>query len=385
MCQSGVTCKSRRITQTINAYSGISYGISLIRDAFEGKIQYLQIMDELGNVDSSMFPQELTDDKLVEMLKLMLLTRNSDNKVVSLQRQGRCATYALSLGEEAVNIGTVMAMRKKDLFVPAFRQHGVYFARGLPLHLFYMYWMGFEEGNIIPPEVGGFPMSVPVGTQMPHAAGMAFAQKYKKTGNVVIAYVGDGGTSEGDFYEAINFAGVWKAPLVVIIQNNQWAISMPRSKQTAAQTLAQKAFAAGIPGIQVDGNDAVAVYKVTADAIKNAPDGPTVIECITYREGMHTTSDDPTKYRDDAEVNAWLKKDPILRLKLYLVKKNLWNDDIEAKVTAEQTKLIDAEVEIAESFKPDPKAIFHDVYSFIPETLNEELKDAEANNFWQGE
>ena len=221
-------------------------------------------MDELGNIDQSLFPKELTDDKLVEMLKLMLLTRNADTKAVSLQRQGRSATYAPTLGEEAVNIGTVTAMRKNDLFVPAFRQHGVYFARGLPLHLFYLYWMGFEEGNMIPPEVKGLPMYVPIGSQMPHAVGMAFAQKYKKTGNAVISYVGDGGTSEGDFYETINFAGVLKVPLVMIIQNNQWAISVPRSKQTASTTLAQKAIAAGIPGIQVDGNDVIAVYKATA-------------------------------------------------------------------------------------------------------------------------
>lgn len=357
----------------------------MIRDAFEGKIQYLQIMDELGNVDSSLFPTELTDESLVEMLKLMLLTRNADAKAVSLQRQGRSATYAPTLGEEAVNIGTVTAMRKNDIFVPAFRQHGVYFARGLPLHLFYMYWMGFEEGNAIPTQVRGFPMSVPVGTQMPHATGIAFAQKYKKTQNAVIAYIGDGGTSEGDFYEAINFAGVWRAPLIVIIQNNQWAISIPRSKQTAATTLAQKAIAAGIPGIQVDGNDAVAVYKATADAIKNAANGPTVIECITYRAGMHTTSDDPNKYRSPAEVEEWAKKDPILRMKIYLTKKGLWNDQIEAQVMEEQKKLIDSEVEIAENFKPDPKTMFQNLYSFVPQTLDDELKDSEANNFWQGE
>ncbi len=342
-------------------------------------------MDELGNVDSSLLPSELTDDKLVEMLKLMIFTRNVDSKTVSLQRQGRAATYAPTLGEEAVNIGTVSAMRKNDIFVPAFRQHGVYIARGLPLHLFFLYWMGFEDGNVIPPEVRGFPMAVPVSTQMPHSAGIAFAQKYKKTGNAVLGYVGDGGTSEGDFYEAINFAGVWKAPLITIIQNNQWAISIPRSAQTAAPTLAQKAIAAGIPGIQVDGNDMIAVYKATADAIKNSPNGPTVIECVTYRMGMHTTSDDPNKYRDPKEAEEWSKKDPILRVKLYLTKKGLWNDQIEKQVSEDQMKLIDAAVEKAESFKPDPKSMFENLYSFMPESLGNELKDAEANNFWQGE
>ncbi|MHB1829844.1 MAG: pyruvate dehydrogenase (acetyl-transferring) E1 component subunit alpha [Candidatus Micrarchaeaceae archaeon] len=356
----------------------------MIKDVFEGKIQFMQVMDEQGNVDSELFPKELTDDKLVEMLKLMLLTRNADAKAISLQRQGRAATYAPTLGEEAVNIGSATAMRSGDIFVPAFRQHGVYFARGLPLHLFYMYWMGFEDGNMIPPEVHGYPMSVPVGTQMPHSVGIAFAQKYKKTGKAVIAYVGDGGTSEGDFYEAINFAGVWKVPLVVIIQNNQWAISMPRSKQTAAQTLAQKGMAAGINGIQVDGNDVISVYKATADALKNADKGPTIIEAVTYRLGMHTTSDDPTKYRQDSEVSEWQSKDPILRLRSYLTKKGVWSEKIENDAVDEQKKLIDKEVEIAEAFKADPKTMFQNVYSFIPDELKDELKDAEEHNFWQG-
>ena len=352
---------------------------------FEGKVQYLQVMDENGNIDASLLPGELTDPKLVDMLKLMLFTRAADAKAVSLQRQGRAATYAPTLGEEAVNIGTVTAMRKGDIFVPAFRQHGVYLARGLPLDLFYLYWMGFEEGNVIPPGVNGFPMSVPVGTQMPHSVGVAFAQKYKKTGNVVVAYVGDGGTSEGDFYEAMNFAGVWKAPLVVIIQNNQWAISVPRPKQSAAETLAQKAIAAGIPGIQVDGNDAIAVYKATSDAIKNSANGPTVIECVTYRQGMHTTSDDPTKYRNESDVEGWLKKDPLLRMRIYLTKKGLWSEQIENQVTEDLKKRIDEGVAKAESFKPDPKAMFSNLYSFMPEVLAEELKDGIANNFWQGE
>ncbi len=359
--------------------------IGVIKEVFSANIKYMQIMDEKGNVDAPLFPKELSDQKLLEMLKLMMLTRNVDAKAVSLQRQGRSATYAPSLGEEAVNIGTAMALRKDDIFVPAFRQHGVYIARSLPIHLFYLYWMGFEEGNVMPPEVRGFPMAVPVGTQMPHAAGIAFAQKYKKTGNAVVAYVGDGGTSEGDFYEAINFAGVWKAPLVVIIQNNGWAISVPRSKQSAAQTLAQKAIAAGIPGIQVDGNDPVAVYKATSEALANSPNGPTVIECLTYRMGMHTTSDEPSKYRNEGDVEAWKLKDPILRLKLHLANKGLWNEKIEEEVSNEQKELIDKEVEIAESFKPDPRSLFQHVYSFMPDVLKGELEESEANGFWEGE
>ena len=219
---------------------------------------------------------------------------------------------------------------------------------------------------------------------MPHAAGMAYAQKYMRKDSAVIAYVGDGGTSEGDFYEALNFAGVWKAPMVAIIENNQWAISLPREKQSASKTLAQKAIAAGIDGVQVDGNDVIAVYKATKEAIEKSKDGPMLIECITYRLGMHTTADDPTKYRPDEEVEKWKKRDPLIRVRNYLVKKGLWNDQIEKEVAEQQAKEIDAAVERAEQFKEDPKSMFTNVYSFVPQTLQEELDEAEKNNYWQG-
>ena len=216
----------------------------MLSDAFEYKIEYMQILDENGNVDQSLFPKNLDDSKLVQMYKYMNFARALDAKTLSLQRQGRAVTYAPLVGEEATQIGSAMAMRADDIFVPNFRQHGVYLARGLPLELYFIYWRGFEEGGAIPKNVNGMPVIVPVGSQVPHAAGIAYAQKYEKTGNAVIVYVGDGGTSEGDFYEAMNFAGVLKLPLVIIIENNQWAISVPRSKQSAAHTLAQKAVAA---------------------------------------------------------------------------------------------------------------------------------------------
>ena len=198
----------------------------------------------------------------------------------------------------------------------------------------------------------------------------------------MLTYIGDGGTSEGDFYESINFAGIMKAPLVTIIENNQWAISVPRSRQTAAQTLAQKGFAAGIDVVQVDGNDVIAVYKAVKDAIELAKEGPTLIECVTYRMSMHTTADDPTKYRSDDDVAIWKARDPIARVRLYLNKKNLWNDDLEKQMQDEQKKTIDEAVEKAEAFKPDPKSMFEHVYSYIPDTLKEELDDAISSNFY---
>ncbi len=318
------------------------------------------------------------------MYKLMVLTRAYDSKILSLQRQGRTATFAPGFGEEAVQVGSASAMRPNDIFVPAFRQSGVYLTRGFPMDLYLLYWIGYEEGNVVPENVRGMPMAVPVSTQMPHAAGIAYAQKYKGSDSAVVAYVGDGGTSEGDFAEALNLAGVWKAPLVAIIQNNQWAISMPRKKQSAAETLAQKAFAAGINGVQVDGNDVVAVYKATREAISNARDGPTLIECVTYRMGMHTTSDDPTKYRSDEETAAWAKKDPILRIKAYLEGKGLLSDAIDKEIEEGNSKIIDSWVEKAEGFKPDPTSMFTNVYSFMPEILSAELEESKASDFWQG-
>ncbi len=354
----------------------------MLKKVFEGSVDYLQILDENGNIDAALLPSYLDDAKVVEMYKLMSFARALDAKVLSLQRQGRVATYAPLVGQEATQIGSALAMRKDDLFVPNFRQHGVFLARGMPIDVMVLGWKGFEEGNIIPKEVGGFPMIIPVSTQMPHGAGIAFAQKYLKKDVAVLAYVGDGGTSEGDFYEALNFAGVFKVPLVAIIENNQWAISVPRNRQSAAQTLAQKGIAAGIKVLQVDGNDVIAVYKAVKDAIDNSKDGPMLIECVTYRMSMHTTADDPTRYRSDDEVEVWKKRDPIMRVRTYLNAKNLWNDSLESQMQNEQKKAIDDAVEKAEKFVPDPKSIFEHVYSFMPQTLKEEMDYAVESNFF---
>ncbi len=363
----------------------LGVGVRLKTSIFDGNVDYLQILDENSRMDEALLPKEVDDKKLVEMYKQMMLARAFDAKVLSLQRQGRAVTYAPLLGEEATQIGSALAMGEKDVFVPAFRQHGVYIARGTPLELLLTYWRGYEEGCMVPKNVRGMPVIVPVATQMPHAAGIAFAQKYLKTDAAVVAYVGDGGTSEGNFYEALNFAGVWKAPLVTIIENNQWAISVPRQNQTASKTLAQKAIAAGVPCIQVDGNDVLAVYKATRDALASSGDGPSVIECVTYRMGIHTTADDPTKYRDQAEVDYWQKRDPLLRVKNYLTHKGVWNDKAESETVVEQARAINAAVANAEKFKPDPKEMFKHIYSFMPQTLQEEMDAAVAANYWQGE
>lgn len=350
---------------------------------YDSKIEYLQVMDADGNVDQALFPKDLKDEDILEMYRKMMLARAIDAKVLSLQRQGRAVTYAPLLGEEATQIGSASAMRSNDIFVPSFRQHGVFAARGMPLETMFIYWRGFEEGNIIPKGVNATPTIVPVATQLPHAAGMAFAQKYKNTGAYVIVYVGDGGTSEGDFYEGLNFAGAFGLPMVVIIENNQWAISMPRRKQTAAATLAQKADAAGIAAMQVDGNDVIAVYKATREAINSGK--PFVIECITYRMGLHTTSDDPGKYREDAEVKEWERRDPLARVSKYLTGKTILNPEIEKKIREDQAREIDSAVEKAEKFVPDPRSMYTNVYGSMPRVLEEELDEAERNGFWSGD
>lgn len=340
-------------------------------------------MDEKGVVDQKLFPKDVDDNKILEMYRWMSFARALDAKALSLQRQGRAVTYAPLIGEEATQIGSALAMGPKDFFVPNFRQHGVFLVRGLPLDAFFVYWKGYEEGSTIGKGINAVPYIVPVATQMPHATGIAFAQKYKNTGGTVVAYIGDGGTSEGNFYEAINFAGVMKVPLVSIIENNGWAISEPRSKQSIAPTLAQKAIAAGIPAVQVDGNDVIAVYKATRDAIANSKNGPMLIECLTYRMSMHTTADDPSKYRSDADVEMWKARDPILRVRMYLNTKGLWDDSKESAMADAQLKQIDAAVEKAEAFKADPKSMFENVYSYIPDVLKEEMDAAIAAGFWQ--
>ncbi len=355
----------------------------MIKKVFEGSVDYIQVMDENGNIDEQLLPKEVDDQKIIEMYKQIVFARMIDSKCVNLQRQGRIATYAPIYGEEATQIGSAMAMDQNDIFVPSFRQHAVFFYRNFPLDLFFIYQRGFEEGAIIPDNVKGYPWIVPVGSQIPHSIGVAFAQKIKKTNAVVLTYVGDGGTSEGDFYEGINFAGAFSVPLVVIIENNQWAISVPRSEQTKAQTLAQKGIAAGIDCIQVDGNDAIGVYKVIKDAIASARNNkPVLVEAVTYRLGMHTTSDDPSKYRDEKEVEEWKSKEPVIRLKKYLLKKALWDDDKQKDLEQEYNKAIDEAVAKAEQFKPDPKSMFEHVYSFMPDVLKDEENEFISNNFF---
>lgn len=335
-------------------------------------VDWLQVLDPEGNVDESLEP-EIDNKTLEKFYRTMVLTRLFDDKALKLQRQGRMLTYGSSLGQEASAIGSAYAMYQDDWFFPAFREHGVQIARGIPLKLLYIYWMGSEDANLALP-YRNFPVAIPVSTQILHAVGAAWAAKMQKQNIASVVYFGDGATSEGDFHEGMNFAGVFKTPTVFICQNNQYAISLPRERQTASKTLAQKALAYGFEGIQVDGNDVLAVYSATKTALDKARagGGPTMIECFTYRMSAHTTSDDPTRYRQMAEVEEWRKKDPIKRLQIYLAKKGIWNQDYEDNLTKELAEQVEKAVEEAESFNPDMENMFRYVYAEMPPNLREQ-------------
>ncbi len=316
-------------------------------------VNRLEILDEKGVADTSLMPA-LSDAEIKKMYELLVLARIFDERALNMQREGRIGTYAPILGQEASQIGSACALEKSDWIFPSFREMGVYIAVGYPLHMLFQYWAGDERGLITPADLNIFPICIPVGTHIPHAAGAAFAAKYKGDKIAVAAYFGDGGTSKGDFHEAFNIAGVFKVPAVFICQNNQWAISVPRAKQSAAKTLAQKAYAYGFEGIQVDGNDIFAVYKATKDAIEKAKrgSGPTFIECFTYRMSHHTTADDATRYRKEEEVESWKAKDPLLRLILFMETKGLWTEQYKKEVEDKSKILVDDAVKKAESIEP---------------------------------
>ena len=344
------------------------------RELHNFSVDYLQILDEEGNIDENLFPN-ISDSDIIKLYEVMSLVRAFDTKAFALQRQGRLGTYAPVLGQEASQVGTAFAINNNDWVFPTFRENGVLITRGYPMHMILQYWGGDERGQKCPVDMNIFPISVPVSTQIPHAVGAAWASKLKNDGTAVLCYLGDGATSKGDFHEAMNFAGVFKVPCVFIVENNQWAISLSRKKQTSSETLAQKAMAYGFEGIQVDGNDIFAVYKETKEALEKARDGkgPTLIECYTYRIADHTTSDDAKRYRKAEEVETWKKKDPITRLQKFLQKRNLWTENYEEKLQQRITQQIDKAVLAYETLAPaKTEEIFDYTYSKKPRKLEEQ-------------
>ncbi len=317
--------------------------------------------------------------ELVRLYRAMVLTRTFDGKAVALQRTGRLGTYASSLGQEAVAVGIGSAMRAEDVLVPSFREHGTQLWRGAtPLELL-LYWGGDERGNSFTGAAQDFPNCVPVGSHAPHAAGVALALKLRREPRAAVCVFGDGATSKGDVAEALNIAGVWKLPVVYVVSNNRWAISVPVERQTAARTLAQKAVAAGVAGDQVDGNDVIAVRDVVARALAQARagGGPSWIEALTYRLSDHTTADDASRYRDDAEVSRHWAQEPVARLRNHLVQIGAWRREDEEHLLAETSATIDAAVAQYLATPPQaPESIFDFTYASLPKDLAEQRRTA---------
>jgi 2-oxoisovalerate dehydrogenase E1 component alpha subunit len=308
---------------------------------------------------------------LLALYRGMVLTRAFDLKAVSLQRTGRLGTYAVSLGQEAVSVGVASAMRDEDVLLPSYRDNGTLLWRGTKMEEILLFWGGDERGNLSSGPAHDFPYCIPVGSQAPHAAGVAYAFKFRKEPRVAVCLFGDGATSKGDVWEAMNFAGVHKLPVVFVANNNQWAISVPLKLQTASETLAQKAIAAGFAGEQVDGNDVIAMRAAAQAAIAQARagGGPRLIEAVTYRLSDHTTADDAARYRPPEEVQARWKEEPIARLRAYLVSQKLWGKAQEEELAAECQKAIEAAIERYLAFGPRaPETMFDHLYAELPRT-----------------
>ncbi len=320
-------------------------------------IDYLQILDENGKVDKALEP-DISKDDLLKLYRFMVLSREADTKMIKLQRQGRLGTLPTCMGQEASFCAPTLAINDNDWFVGSYRELGGRLMRGESLVQTMLIYNGYEEGSYNPDSPRTLPIAVVLASQLPYAVGLGYASQQQGEDAVTLAFFGDGSSSEGDFHEALNMVSLWKAPVVFVNQNNQYAISTPRDKQTASQTIAQKAISYNMPSIQVDGNDVLAIYKATKEAVDRARagEGPTLIENVTYRMLMHTTADDPTRYREDEEVKVWEAKDPIDRFRKYLTKKKLWNAKKQEQLLVDIKAEIDANVKEFEAmtdFKPD--------------------------------
>ncbi len=346
-------------------------------------IELFRVLRDDGTADPQNDPS-LSADVLRRGYREMRRLRLIDARMVLLQRQGRIGFYGACTGQEAVPIATGLAVAKDDWVFPALREQSVMLVRGFPLTKFLAQVFGNSgdvlKGRQMPShhsgrEVNQVAWSSCIGPQIPQAVGAAWAMKLKKDPNVAIGFCGDGATSQPDFHSAMNFAGVFKVPCVLVCQNNHWSISVPTERQTASRTIAVKGRAYGVPSVRVDGNDLLAVYKVMADALTRAREGhgPTFVEAVTYRIGAHSTSDDPTRYRSDAEVESWKKKDPLDRLRAHMVHRGLIDDAADARLEEELTAEIAAAVSKVEDLPPpDRDTIFDDVYARLPWNLEEQ-------------
>lgn len=335
-------------------------------------IHYTRFLDENGKPLSPLPAFALDTGQLLPLYRWMTLIRAYDARAIALQRTGQLGTFASMLGQEAIQAGIASAMAPDDVLLTTYREQGALMMRGVAMKEFLLYWSGDERGSDFSGSRGDFPICVTIAAHATHAVGVAYAFKLRGEARVAVCALGDGATSKGDFYEGINAAGAWKLPVVFFVTNNQWAISVPRSAQSAAQTLAQKAIAAGIQGVQVDGNDLIAVRDAMDSAMAKARrgDGPTLIEAITYRLSDHTTADDASRYRNADDVAVAWKHEPIARLRAYLVGCGAWDKTREDALLKECNEQVRAAVQAYQNEPPpEPARMFDHLYATLPAAL----------------
>lgn len=345
--------------------------------ALAPKIPYTRLIDPQGKAQGPLPGFADDPEALKGLYRAMVRARTFDQKAIALQRTGRLGTYPSALGQEAIGVAVAAAMRSEDVLLPSFREHAAQLQRGVSMTELLLFWGGDERGSDFAGPREDFPVCIPVGTHAPHATGVALAFKLRTEARVAVCVLGDGATSRGDVYEAMNLAGVWRLPLVFVVSNNEWAISVPRSRQSAAETLAQKAIAAGFAGEQVDGNDVVALRARMEAALEQARQGggPHLIEALSYRLSDHTTVDDSSRYRSDAEVSARWKEEPIARLRTYLSESGQWSKAEEEALIAACDQDVESAVEAYLATPPQPpESLFNHLYAALPDDVAEQRR-----------
>ena len=356
------------------------------RTVFNASIESVSILDEHGRFDAQLGADLIPDEDVIKLYESMTVSRQFDEIAFKLQRSGRMGTYPENRGQEATSLGGAYALNKDDWLVTCYRENTGLFWRGLPMEYILLHWMGDERGNQIPDGLCITPLAIPIGTQMLHAAGLAWAGKYRKEDRLACTFFGDGATSEGDFHEAMNFAANLDLPVIFFCQNNGWAISVPTKIQCSAPTLAQRGLAYGMDCIQCDGNDIFAVVKVVKEAARRAREEhrPTFIEALTYRLGDHTTADDARRYRDEAELQLWMQRDPLARLRNYLTELKLWDSSKEEALLARAKEDVSSAVKRAEEIAADPTSeIFDAMYAEIPHEVRKQRDTMRTSSLGQ--
>ncbi len=357
-----------------------------VRTVLSTTIEHISILDEEGTYDAKLGDGLIPDEDLVKLYEHMGVCRHFDEVAFKLQRSGRMGTYPENRGQEAASLGAAYVLRPDDWMVPCYRENTGLFWRGLPMEYILLHWMGDERGNQIPENLRMTPQAIPIGTQMLHAVGLAWASKYRKEKTIACTFFGDGATSEGDCHEALNFAANLDIPVVFVCQNNGWAISVPTAIQCSAPTLAQRGLAYGMHSVQCDGNDLFAVAHVVREAAERArrKHRPTFIEALTYRLGDHTTADDARRYRDEAEVESWRKRDPMIRVRLYLTERKLWSDKKEKTLQARAKEEVAAVVKRAsEIAEPVSRDMFDSLYAELSADLQVQRATLRTSNLGQ--